>query len=300
EPLPFLPKLLGAEPNDTSKDDISLADLTLTLTFSNEIKKVSDKRKMTRPLRTASHFNEEVKGLKEQINKPPDTSPSVSQLGCSKSAKGKQKTWFGPYKQCGFRNHLSKDCYMKPKCSTCGSTDHLNKEHPEQAAIKKTLAKLKAQSSQGSSSRKAPMIPKPFKDCKYCGFNDHHSDECEYYPRCDICGSIAHETTDCPKVVFGDKSLGDTEGYGSVNCNGITFTRVEYVNGLKHNLISISQLCDATFKVLFTKTQGTISNKNNEVVLITPRRWDVYVINMSSYNEESNVCFFAKTFNSVN
>ncbi|GJZ41211.1 retrovirus-related pol polyprotein from transposon TNT 1-94 [Tanacetum coccineum] len=91
-----------------------------------------------------------------------------------------------------------------------------------------------------------------------------------------------------PKVVFGDDSSGDTEGYGSVNCNGITFTRVAYVNGLKHNLISISQLCDANYKVLFTKTQGTIYNQNDEVVLIAPRRRDVYVIDMSSYNKESN------------
>ncbi|GKD94525.1 retrovirus-related pol polyprotein from transposon TNT 1-94 [Tanacetum coccineum] len=53
---------------------------------------------------------------------------------------------------------------MKPKCSTCGSIDHLTKEHPEQAVIKKTLPKLKAQSSQGSLSRKAPMIPKPYID----------------------------------------------------------------------------------------------------------------------------------------
>nr|GEX66647.1 retrovirus-related Pol polyprotein from transposon TNT 1-94 [Tanacetum cinerariifolium] len=30
------------------------------------------------------------------------------------------------------------------------------------------------------------------------------------------------------KVVFRDNSLGDTDGYGSVNCNGITFTRVAY------------------------------------------------------------------------
>ncbi|GJW57433.1 retrovirus-related pol polyprotein from transposon TNT 1-94 [Tanacetum coccineum] len=103
-----------------------------------------------------------------------------------------------------------------------------------------------------------------------------------------------------PKVVFRDNSSCDTEGYGSVNCNGITFTRVAYVNGLKHNLISISQLCDANFKVLFTKTQGTIFNQNNEVVLITLRRRDVYVIDMSSYNEESYACFFAKASNSVN
>ncbi|GKB09286.1 retrovirus-related pol polyprotein from transposon TNT 1-94 [Tanacetum coccineum] len=46
------------------------------------------------------------------------------------------------------------------------------------------------------------------------------------------------------------KEICDTEGYGSVNCNGITFTRVAYVNGLRHNLINISQLCDANFKIL--------------------------------------------------
>ncbi|GKB22054.1 retrovirus-related pol polyprotein from transposon TNT 1-94 [Tanacetum coccineum] len=150
-----------------------------------------------------------------------------------------------------------------------------------ESEVKRTLAKLKAQPSQGSL-RKVPMIPKPYVPCKYCGFIDHHSYECEYYPGCDLCGSIAYETTNCVKktpkriprlalqrsteptakyskesglkVVFGDNSSGDTEGYGLVNCNGITFTKVAYVNGLKHNLISISQLCDANFKVLFTKT----------------------------------------------
>ncbi|GJW06082.1 ribonuclease H-like domain-containing protein [Tanacetum coccineum] len=50
-----------------------------------------------------------------------------------------------------------------------------------------------------TSYRKALIIPKPFIPCKYCKFNDHHSDECEYYPGCDICGSIAHEPFDCDK-----------------------------------------------------------------------------------------------------
>ncbi|GJW46505.1 retrovirus-related pol polyprotein from transposon TNT 1-94 [Tanacetum coccineum] len=103
-----------------------------------------------------------------------------------------------------------------------------------------------------------------------------------------------------PKVVFGDNSSSDTEVYGLVNYNGITFTRVAYVNGLKHNLINISQLCDVNFKVLFTKTRGTIFNQNNEVVLIASRRRDVYLIDMSSYNEEINTCFSVKASNSVN
>ncbi|GJS79865.1 hypothetical protein Tco_0729746 [Tanacetum coccineum] len=57
-------------------------------------------------------------------------------------------------------------------------------------------------------------------------------------------------------------------------------TWAAFVNGLKHNLISINQLCDANYKVLFTKTKGTIFNQNDEVVLISPRRKDVYVIDM--------------------
>ncbi|GKA74029.1 retrovirus-related pol polyprotein from transposon TNT 1-94, partial [Tanacetum coccineum] len=173
----------------------------------------------------------------------------------------------------------------------CGSTDHLTKEHLEHAAVKKTLSKLKAQSPLKPSSKKAPMIPKPFKEYKYYGFNDHHSDTLgvnyvDYLKR--------YSKESGPKVVFEDDSSGDTKGYGSVNCNGITFTRVAYVNGLKHNLVNISQLCDANYKVLFTKTQGTIYNQNDEVILIAPRRRNVYVIDMLSFNKESNACFFAK------
>ncbi|GJX98179.1 hypothetical protein Tco_0355198 [Tanacetum coccineum] len=67
------------------------------------------------------------------------------------------------------------------------------------------------------------------------------------------------------------------KGLTSLNYNGITFTMVAYVNGLKHNLINISQLCDANFKVLFKKTQGTIFNLNDEVVLMLPEKEMVYI-----------------------
>ncbi|GJU86516.1 hypothetical protein Tco_1294062 [Tanacetum coccineum] len=140
---------------------------------------------------------EEVKGLKRKIEIPLGTPPSSSQPSSSKATK--QKTWFRPYKHCGFKNHLSDNCYSKPKCSTCGSTDHLTKEHLEHAAVKKTLSKLKAQSPLKPSPKKAPMILKPFKECKYCGFNDHHSNHCKFYPGCEVCGNIAHEPSDCPK-----------------------------------------------------------------------------------------------------
>ncbi|GKG06388.1 hypothetical protein Tco_0326474 [Tanacetum coccineum] len=43
------------------------------------------------------------------------------------------------------------------------------------------------------------MILKPFKECKYYGFNDYHSDNCEYYHGSELCGSVAHEPANCPK-----------------------------------------------------------------------------------------------------
>ncbi|GJZ07388.1 RNA-directed DNA polymerase, eukaryota [Tanacetum coccineum] len=202
EPLPPLPKLIGAAPAGTSDSLISLSDLTLNmadLTLNTYLspESCSDKKADSSTEQLLLTLIEEVKDLKKQIEIPSSTYPSNSQSSSSKSTK--QKTWFGPCKHCGLRNHLSDDCYSKLKCSTCGSTDHLTKEHLEHVVVKKTLIKLKAQSPLSPTPKKAPMIPKPFKECKYCGFNDHHYDNCEYYPRCEVCGSVAHELADCPQ-----------------------------------------------------------------------------------------------------
>nr|GEW30226.1 putative reverse transcriptase domain-containing protein [Tanacetum cinerariifolium] len=129
--------------------------------------------------------------------------------------------------------------------------------------------------------------------------------------RCSTCGSTVHSTSDHnefdhfkkeqlgPKVVFGDNSSCITKGYGSINCGGIIFTKVAFVNGLKYNLISISQLRDAKYIVQFDNKQGTIFNANKEIVLIAPRRNDVYVLDMSSLTP-NEACFFTKALKSVN
>ncbi|GKD09999.1 retrovirus-related pol polyprotein from transposon TNT 1-94 [Tanacetum coccineum] len=101
-----------------------------------------------------------------------------------------------------------------------------------------------------------------------------------------------------PKVVFGDDSACTTEGYDFIKCNGIVFTKVAFVNGLKYNLVSISQLCDAKYIVRFNEKSGTILNSNKEVVMIAPRVRDVYVLDMTSFAQES--CFFAKAFENIN
>nr|GEY16889.1 hypothetical protein [Tanacetum cinerariifolium] len=74
-----------------------------------------------------------------------------------------------------------------------------------------------------------------------------------------------------PKVVFGDDSTYTTKGYGSIKCNDIVFTKLAFVNGLKYDLISISQLCDTKYIVQFDEKRGTIFNSNKEIVMIAPR-----------------------------
>ncbi|GJR92249.1 retrovirus-related pol polyprotein from transposon TNT 1-94 [Tanacetum coccineum] len=74
-----------------------------------------------------------------------------------------------------------------------------------------------------------------------------------------------------PEVVFGDDSTCVTKGYGLIKCNGIVFIKVAFVNGLKYNLISISQLCDAKYIVEFDKKRGTIFNSNKKIVMIALR-----------------------------
>ncbi|GKB03907.1 retrovirus-related pol polyprotein from transposon TNT 1-94 [Tanacetum coccineum] len=101
-----------------------------------------------------------------------------------------------------------------------------------------------------------------------------------------------------PTVVFGDDSTCTTEGYGSIKCNGIVFTKVAFVNGLKYNLISMSQLCDGKYIVQFDVKRGTIFNSNKEIVMIAPRVRDVYVLDMTSSDQES--CFFAKASEKLN
>ena len=53
-------------------------------------------------------------------------------------------------------------------------------------------------------------------------------------------------------ITFGDNSKGQIERIGTIgNKSSIFIENVLLVNGLKHNLLSISQLCDKGFKVVF-------------------------------------------------
>lgn len=70
------------------------------------------------------------------------------------------------------------------------------------------------------------------------------------------------------KVTFGDGGKGNVRGIGHVkDPEQPDLVNVYYVEGLKANLISISQLCDEGLKVIFTKTDCQAIDSVGNVIL---------------------------------
>ncbi|KAJ9545145.1 hypothetical protein OSB04_024852 [Centaurea solstitialis] len=76
------------------------------------------------------------------------------------------------------------------------------------------------------------------------------------------------------------------------------FKRVVYVEGLMHNLLSISQLCDKNHKVSFSKKKCKVKNRRKEVILTGVRRADIYIINMNTSTD--NFCFVSRASTNTN
>ena len=77
---------------------------------------------------------------------------------------------------------------------------------------------------------------------------------------------LTFERKDGGLVTFGNNDKGKIRGKGTIgNPNSAKIENVQYVEGLKHNLLSISQLCDSGFEVVFKtnicEIRQTSSNK---------------------------------------
>ena len=85
-----------------------------------------------------------------------------------------------------------------------------------------------------------------------------------------------------PSITFGDDSKGFTVGYGLITKENVIIDKVGLVDGLKHNLLSVSQLCDKVNAVTFTTEACVItSRKNDKVVLTGVRKGNVIIDNVA-------------------
>ncbi|KAJ9561819.1 hypothetical protein OSB04_006979 [Centaurea solstitialis] len=102
-------------------------------------------------------------------------------------------------------------------------------------------------------------------------------------------------------VAFGDNPKGGKiSGKGKVSKGKMTFDDVYYVEQLRYNLLSVSQVCDKKFGVFFTDTECLIlapgfKIDESQVMLRTPRKDNVYCLDIEDASSLSSLnCLFSK------
>ena len=94
-------------------------------------------------------------------------------------------------------------------------------------------------------------------------------------------------------VSFGGGEKGKIVGIGNIGKKPSPIIEDVYlVNGLKHNLLSISQLSDKNFDVVF-KSDKCIVSLNNEVIFIALRKYNVYIFEMNELVDQKVRCLAA-------
>ncbi|GJU99748.1 hypothetical protein Tco_1329019 [Tanacetum coccineum] len=101
---------------------------------------------------------------------------------------------------CGQNNHLSENCYEVLFCKKCKRTNHRTCDHAEFMSSMNANQHHIGQGESSSRSRHSrPSVS--FPSCINCGYNDHHSNDCLYYPTCEIYGSYDHDTHGHNKII---------------------------------------------------------------------------------------------------
>ncbi|KAI3744642.1 hypothetical protein L1987_57730 [Smallanthus sonchifolius] len=95
-------------------------------------------------------------------------------------------------------------------------------------------------------------------------------------------------------VAFAGKKGGNITCQGVVSNGCVSFDNVNYCEQLKHNLLSVSQMCDKEYSVMFHKTECMILKHGfvvpeDWILIRAPRTNDTYQIDMSVATTTSSV-----------
>ena len=94
-------------------------------------------------------------------------------------------------------------------------------------------------------------------------------------------------------VTFGDNAKGKIVREGRVGKSpSPTIKNVLLLNGLKHNLLSISQFCDKNCKVVFESDRCVALNENEYTLFVGFRHNNIYVVDLldsTTFNEKGLV-----------
>ncbi|KAD2805416.1 hypothetical protein E3N88_38793 [Mikania micrantha] len=102
-------------------------------------------------------------------------------------------------------------------------------------------------------------------------------------------------------VAFAGDKGGFITGEGILTNGQVSFDNVRYVKQLENNLLSVSQICDKEYKVLFDDSKCYILKQGVQIpedwiLMSAPRKQDLYVLNMTTASTTSSTasCFMTK------
>jgi hypothetical protein len=105
----------------------------------------------------------------------------------------------------------------------------------------------------------------------------------------------SYEQKPGPYVSFGDGNKGETLGYGKMILGDVIIDQVALIAGLKHNLISISQLGDRGYHSVFDKHGCTVfDHRTGEIILRAQRHGNIYQASLESFAEGKTTCLYSK------
>ena len=93
-------------------------------------------------------------------------------------------------------------------------------------------------------------------------------------------------------VTFDDNRKGKIIDIGNVGKEpSLIIKNILLVDGLKYNLLSISQLCDKENKIIFDKENCTIENtKYNKILFIGQRVKNIYIFKIDDGESTIGTC----------
>ena len=96
-------------------------------------------------------------------------------------------------------------------------------------------------------------------------------------------------------VTYGDNTKGKVIGIGTIgNHSSTCIQNMFLVDGLKHNLLSRSQLCDNGYKVFFDTNTCLVSKSLDDKIVIKGKRSsNIYIIDLHSLANQNVKCLMS-------
>ncbi|GKC85543.1 retrovirus-related pol polyprotein from transposon TNT 1-94, partial [Tanacetum coccineum] len=95
-------------------------------------------------------------------------------------------------------------------------------------------------------------------------------------------------------VIFGNDQIARIMGYGDYQLGTVIISKVYYVEGLRHNLFSVGQFCDADLEVAFRKNTCFIRNLEGVDLLSGSKDRNLYTISLDDMLKTSLICLLSK------